>query len=270
MLTEQQKMDAVAYRREGMTYQEIANKIGGISHEGIRVRITRLVKEGLAEPELLGQARGVSRTERAKEITAWLNERGTATRGEVMEEFSLSSSQLNGLMPMIPRHLVIFNSKVREDTYTDEQLYDSIRRAWKAMQKYDMDAKGLSHAFYEKVRRLDDPSSARILTRCGTWVLACEAAGVPCGERNRAESSYVSKWSDEDILESIRLFVDYCAETSIRPTYSAYDRWQRADEESPSGSLVRTRMRSIGLNGWSDIIRAATVRGAVTGAEEAS
>lgn len=258
MLTMEQQERALKLRRVGNSYRAIAEKLGDVSHETVRTALTAMVE---SDDPALTPVTSTNKNRRIREISEWVEKNGPVQRSAVMAAFDLTTEQLASIMGALPEHLIVYDGKHRAHSYTDADITDAIQRAWSALQTENPHAKGLSHAFYEKVREMSDPSSARILARRSSWALACEDAGVPSGDRNRPLDSYTSKWDDDDILGIVAKFVAYCGEQEVRPTYARYDAWQRLSPDRPSGSLVRTRLYAAGIPGWSEITMAAINRG---------
>ena len=109
---------------------------------------------------------------------------------------------------------------------------------------------------YERLRRTDDPSAALLVGRYG-WENACEKFGVPSGESWRPKASYTSRWTDEDIVKSVYEYVLHSRALREKPSYLGYDRWQQHDPDAPSGTLVRNRMRALGLRTWPAVVENA-------------
>lgn len=245
--------DMIRMRKAGHSYRDIGAKFG-MSHEKARNVLTT---SGVALPT---NTHAYKREERQKEVKAladWLNEHGPVPRSLITEKFGYTSKEINLLVQDgAPGHLILATGRVMPDM-PDEEVMESLRRAWRVFQKAAPDAVGLSHASYDLVRDPDrDLSAARITSRYG-WVNACAKAGVPSGGRLRAASTYKHQFSSEQIMNAVSQYVDECREARKRPTYLGYDRWQRTRAGAPSGSLVRMRMDKLGYNTWPEIIAAA-------------
>nr|WP_246297560.1 hypothetical protein [Janibacter cremeus] len=104
----------------------------------------------------------------------------------------------------------------------------------------------LSVAFYDRHRRADALTSARIIQRLGSWRGACAAAGVESNKPSRA--SYRHRWSEQDLLDWVRR---YLVEAE-KPSYADFSRWLRGQEDAPSANTVRNT-----FGGWSAVREAA-------------
>jgi len=82
---------------------------------------------------------------------------------------------------------------------------------------------------------IDGPGRQAVAIVFGTWRQACAAAGVESVEPFR--SHYDRVWSDDDIIETLAMFlVDNGSSSSVE----AYEAW-REQRRAPSAALVRNR-----------------------------
>jgi Sigma-70, region 4 len=242
----------LAMRKAGHTYQEIGDRYG-VSYERVR---QVLVADGRADAFTRTAARR-ERVDEIAEITTWLHANGPVARNRVLERFELTTQQLNGLVAEgVPGYLILTARRSVPPTFSPDDIRDALQRAWTELQAVNPTATGLSHVMYERVRRATDPSAALLVGRYG-WENACRKYGIPSGETWREKSSYTSRWSDEDILAAVRDYVNYAMTLREKPSYLGYDRWQQEDKNIPSGTLVRNRMRVLGLRTWPDVVETA-------------
>lgn len=240
-------------RAKGWTYRDIGVKMG-LSHERVR---QVLVKHG-PDPLPRVPARE-KRAVRIRQIAEWLDANGPVTRDQVLAEFGLTNGQLAVMVTEgLPTHMIMLPTRESQVVYTEDDVNTALTNAWLRLLDINPRATGLSHVMYEKLRDMGTPSAAGLEARYG-WEEVCRRAGVPSGVTWRTKDSYTSRWDDDDILAAVATYLAHCRRSEVRPTYTAYDRFQQLHDTLPSGTLVRNRMRDLGLNTWAEIVaRAAT------------
>ena len=89
---------------------------------------------------------------------------------------------------------------------------------------------------------VDGPGPQTIAKRFGTWNQACQLAGVEYVDSVRSE--YASKWTQQQMLESI---IEFLQEQESLGSLVAYDSWRRGHggETHPSGAHLRNE-----FGGW--------------------
>lgn len=138
----------------------------------------------------------------------------------------------------------------RRDAATEDELIQAIVLA---------DANNASsvasyQAFRTEHPEQSMPSAQTIILRFGAWSAARSAAGLTT--RKRVMRSTMKSFSDEQISDSVRAFVEFARDEKIKPTQQAYDKFARDnDEKLPLLSTVRARF-SQSYATWSQIIRA--------------
>lgn len=239
-------------RQAGNTYREIGLR-HGLSHE----RVRQVLSAGGADTSC--STRPSARELRAGEVarvTEWLQQNGPVTRAQLCAALGITSARLSLLLAEgVPGHLLLVGSRPAKPLFSDDDVVRALRTAWERARSLDPGVDGLSHAMYEILRCPTDPSAPMMVSRYG-WEKACRIADIPHGAAWRAKDSYHSRWTDDDILTVLRRYLDHCRVASMRPTYLGYERWQQANEDAPSGTLVRNRCRQMGYRTWVDTVQA--------------
>lgn len=234
-------------RQSGHAWRDIGNRLG-MSYESARILANAY--EQLATDGRLAR------------ITAWMSANAPTQKSTVADEFGLTPDELRVLPHIFDPSLFILDRVPRADTFTEDQMIESVQRAWANLQRSEPSAKGLSHKSYNRIRRVDDPSTATLLLRYESWTDICRAAAVPPGKGARSRV-YSRQWDDDALLDAVADYLDDCIATGARPTYMGYDAWQRLDPARPSGATLRQRLakRHTGAyRGWSDIAAEAAKR----------
>lgn len=162
------------------------------------------------------------------------------TRAELAELSGISFNRISELLGEDTRFLVT-PQRAREH-FSDEDIFRAMRAA---AARFD---RPLSHARYATVAaEVGGPSVPRIIQRFGTWLKACEAAGVRPGGKGRG--NYVRRWTKTEILNWVAV---YLQSDGCDGTYAGYDRWARTTAGAPSSATMRNA-----LGKWADVKRAA-------------
>lgn len=106
-----------------------------------------------------------------------------------------------------------------------------------------------------EVGEIDGPTVVTIHHRFGSWIAACEAAGVEPGQSWIED--YQSRWTDDDLYRYVE---DYLMSPEATGTFKGFEDLTKLRPGAPSLSLVRIR-----LGGWIDIKREAIRRLLVSG-----
>lgn len=244
-------------RDDGWTFDEIGEHFGW-SMEMVRREIR------LHRPMDGRKSRNsAERVQLAADVAEWLYAQPHAVaRSKIRETFDITEEELVTLLGVsdspIPGYLILASPRENQtdETFTDREVVEAIRRAWKRYKKAEPWATGLSHVQYDKDRDPDDICASRITSRIG-WSEACNRAGVPSGGDLRPKNTYQSKWDDEQLFGYVKEYVDGCRNDQVRPTYTGFDGWLKDLPGAPSGSMFRIRMQRRGLNHWADVIETA-------------
>jgi hypothetical protein len=125
-------------------------------------------------------------------------------------------------------------------SWTDEQCLESLRIA----ATYSFPLTVLKYRKLLEVGEISGPTPALMWQRFGSWVAACELAGVEYGEAMR---EYNRTWNDIELVRFVRRFMH--ARDDGKWAIEKYEDWRRLPEiEGPSAALLRLR-----LGTWSEI-----------------
>ena len=248
------KDEMIELRRKGWTLRDVGDHFR-ISHERVRQ-----VLEGDDPGREPGWMTRDQRAEReiAYRVAEYVTDSGPYPREHVRAVFEITEPQLARMVKngWVPEAQLMMSARDTPNEYTTAGIAAGLRRVWEAYQADVPDPEGLSHGTYERYRSPEEASSALVVSRIG-WSVMCDIAGVPAGVSRRPKSSYRSAWTDDEIVGWVADFLSYARNQGIRPTYAAFDTWQRDIEDAPSGSTVRNKMRDAGAPRWPDILAAA-------------
>jgi hypothetical protein len=128
---------------------------------------------------------------------------------------------------------------VRAPTFTDDEIAAGLRAAAAVA------GQPLAVTAYDAWRRSagDDgatASSTLVIRRFGSWVAACEHAGV----RTNKTRSTSRRWSDEEVVAIVAAYLAADAEAGGSGSYAGYVAWARDPGRHgtvPSGPTLRQR-----------------------------
>lgn len=186
------------------------------------------------------RARDLAMQQRIRNLLAAV---GVTTYGKAATELNLPEEEVRRVWPdELKTHLI--DARNYETKWSDEEIRSALQRAG----TFDYPLRGNA---YERLRQLGEvhgPSRARLLQRFGTWRKACEFAGVEADKSPR--DSYQSKWTDADLLDAVRAYLDA---REWGGTFANFDKWRREHmPDGPSSSTIRNR-----LGEWSHIKKLA-------------
>jgi DNA-binding transcriptional ArsR family regulator len=166
---------------------------------------------------------------------------------DIALRMDLAKSSVSRYLRGTPEHRLVVSRKTNPQvTYTDAQMADALRRAYRRLEDR---SKGLSRKRYARLMEGEDaPAAATFIRRYGSWSEACRRAGITASASRRG--NYTREWTDDDIVDAVIAFIDETGETAYHP----YARWATANGR-PSGPLLVTR-----LGGWATVRRLAIER----------
>lgn len=238
----------VEKRGDGASLQQIANAVGitrqrvsqllrgvgltGASEARTRLRDQGRLEEALQAEKLRGLIRDVAKSMPGLGVD------------EVARELGVSQS-------VVRRHLTRMGSKLVCDTlrsgqkaiWSNEQLLDVLRIA-------STKSTPLTVTAYDALvtqKQVEGPTGQVFYMRFGSWLEACEAAGVQSGERVRG--NYTRSWLNVD-LEA--LVVEFLFSIEHDGSFGDFQSWLRERPDSPSVATVRNR-----LGTWNEMKRNA-------------
>jgi DNA-directed RNA polymerase alpha subunit len=155
-----------------------------------------------------------------------------------MDEESVGSA----LLPEHNRYLIQENN-VEDDA--DQKWMpvwpaERIKAVLQTAATYHFPLTTLNYSNLVSVGEIDGPTVATIHKRFGSWVNACEEAGVECGTSNIV--NYQSLWTDDDLVEWVLKFL--LAE-GPRWSFNEMANWLASFADAPSCPTLRNR-----LGGW--------------------
>ena len=204
---ETRKRAMVSLRVQGMTLQEIADQFGMT-----RERVRQIIKsEGVAEARAARKLEAERRARQQAEDRARELDVRSAARHEARSA---------------ERRQIVIQSLQRAATY----------------------AHPLTGAAYDRLIEIGEiagPSRQTVANVFGSWIEACDAAGIECGRSARVE--YKRRWSKAEMLAYVRICQ---SEIGRVPTAHGYDAWAKTYDGAPSAGTVRN---NFGL--WSNVTR---------------
>jgi predicted transcriptional regulator len=211
----------IAKREAGYTLQTIADSLG-LTREMIRLIIN--AKNGPSAD----QVREIRKVKKSAELRAIVKEMEAPTVAEIAEEVDISTIKVK---QFLGKHAKKLPREYRnyQQYFTDEELITTL-------QKYAKMVKGPLSA--KKFIELGGtPTIAIFITRFGSWIKACDAAGVEAGKP--ARKNYTRAHSEETMLAYVE---SYLADPRTNGSAEGYEKWQRGVDGAPSLALIRQRM----------------------------
>ena len=211
----------IAKREEGYTLQAIADSLG-LTREMIR-----LIVNAEGGPSA-NQVRETRKVKKSTELRAIVKEMDAPTVGQIAEEVEISTTKVKQFLGKQAKKLPREYRNYKQ-YFTDEELIATL-------QKYAKLVDGPLSA--KKFIDLGGtPTIAIFYTRFGSWIKACEAAGIESGKA--ARDNYTRAHTEETMLAYVE---SYLADPRTNGSADGYEKWQRGVDGAPSLALIRQRM----------------------------
>lgn len=228
----------------GETLESIAVDFG-LTRERVRQIVRDHGQVSAADARAARRAEVVEQRDALRRrAAAAVRQRPGLSAGQLADLLGVTAGELSAALDRDTRARLV-REKHAKPQWSDEDILDCLRQA-AALHP----GKPLTGHRYGKVKKVvGGPTQVRILQRFGTWLAACEAAGVRGGTAPRRR--YERAWTESELLDWV---AGYLAEPGMPGTYAGYDAWARRTAGAPSAQTVRNR-----LGGWAAVKRAAAV-----------
>jgi transcriptional regulator with XRE-family HTH domain len=211
----------VIKRSEGYTLQAIASSLG-LTREMIR----QIVNSNSGPSA--SSVRNIRNMNKAKEVKNLAKNLTNPDLNALANSLNVSPGKVRKLMGSKAKNFPRGRRNFEQE-YSDTDLISILK-------KYSKLAKGpLS------VSRFTDlggaPTAAVFYKRFGSWLKACELAGIEGGKSGR--KNYKRAHTDEVMIEYVK---SYLADPRTNGSAEGYDQWQRKVDGAPSLALIRQRV----------------------------
>jgi transcriptional regulator with XRE-family HTH domain len=215
---QERNMYVVIKRSEGYTLQAIASSLG-LTREMIR-----LIVNSMSGPSA-STVRNIRNVNKAREVKKLAKNLTNPDLNILADRLNVSAGKVRKLMGTKAKNFPRGRRNFEQE-YSDSDLINILK-------KYSKLAEGpLS------VGRFTDlggaPTAAVFYKRFGSWLKACELAGIEGGKSGR--KNYKRAHTDEVMIAFIK---SYLADPRTNGSAEGYDKWQRKVEGAPSLALVR-------------------------------
>ena len=230
----------IELRKEGMTLDKIGKEVS-ITRERVRQILNKFAPE--IDTEEIKQLREAQLIDdyhsRNLEIHRMISENWIEYQflkfQDLAEKFGVAPWKIRQCLSRVQYVYIQANEEPNiGQIWTDEQCIQSLREA--ATFEFPLTVL--------KYRRLIDsgtvkgPTTALLLQRFGSWVNACELAGVEYGEARR---EYDRNWTDGELLRFVRWFMHQRSDGKW--SIENFETWSKDPEVSgPSTALLRLRL----------------------------
>ncbi len=238
----------VALRAEGHTLAAIAEEFG-MTRERVRQIV---VKNGGADRAEVRRVRAAqdeqSHLALRNRCLAHLDSHAGLTLDALAVAMGATPGDVRAALGSDARRLLAPKPRHQPGRLSDEELLGELRLASGLIRG------PLTGGAYDRIARgLGLHSRMHLIHRFGTWIAACERAGVTPGQPRRG--AYRRAWTSEQMLAWV---ARYLRQPDSRGTFSDYSAFARRTPGAPSGETVR-----VTIGPWSAIKAQALRLGAV-------
>jgi len=243
------EMWMVQRRRDGWTLKEIGYK-SGVTKERVRQIIARTGgPTGREVSETKRLKREEAEQQEAATIRADVRAHPGTTTEDAAKRVGVDPTRVQRALTNAEKKLVVdrrVDSGDRLLTWTRDALIKCLQNA----ATYNWPVTTNSYSALVEVGEIDGPTVATFYKRFGSWINACEAAGVEAGQT--PIESYNRAWTEEDLY---RYVCEYLLDPKTIGTMRDMGLWLAKRETAPSNPTIRNY-----LGGWQTIKAGAIER----------
>jgi DNA-directed RNA polymerase alpha subunit len=236
------EMWAVQRRRDGWTLKEIGYK-SGVTKERARQIIARAGgPTGREFSETKRLKREEAEQQEAATIRADVRAHPGTTTEDAAKRVGVDPTRVQRALTNAEKKLIVdrrVDSGDRLLTWTRDALIKCVQNA----ATYNWPVTTNSYSALVEVGEIDGPTVATFYKRFGSWINACEAAGVEAGQT--PIESYNRAWTEEDLY---RYVCEYLLDPKTIGTMGDMGLWLAKRETAPSNPTIRNQ-----LGGWQTI-----------------
>lgn len=233
-------------RKQGKTLDEIG-KLLGITRERVR-QIVKKVDSNIDTKELRNKKKDKEKRlvlERNLEIHREISESWSKYKMMKFDQlaaiFGISEQRLRKCLSRIQYVYLQANEESKNpEVWTKDQCLQSLKVA----ATYEFPLTVLKYQKLIESKEVKGPTTAVIFAKFGSWIEACNRAGIEYGEALR---DYNRKWNDTELVKFVKRFLH--SRKDGKWSIENYEIWRKAPEISgPSLPLLRLR-----LGTWSEL-----------------